>query len=244
MSQPDLPESESFRSTFNASLSDAVRRSGLGQLPPGEVPSGRALIQAVGGPRGLAESLLPGLGFLVTYALTQQLVASVLAPVVLSLAFVALRLVGRTPPALAFAGLFGVAFSAVLALLTGKPEDNFVPGLVINAGSVLVLLVSIAVRWPLIGIIVGALVGDFTGWRRIKSQRVVLTVATWMWAGMFGLRLAVQAPLYFSGATEVLAGTKLLMGVPLYAGMVWVTWLLVRSAFGAPSDEPLTEDKS
>jgi hypothetical protein len=25
---------------------------------------------------------------------------------------------------------------------------------------------------------------------------------------------------------------KLILGVPLYAGMLWVTWLLVRTAFG------------
>jgi len=58
---------------------------------------------------------------------------------------------------------------------------------------------------------------------------------------LFSLRLIVEVPLYASGETEWLAGTKLLLGVPLYAAFLWVTWLLVRavyvrSADGAPSE--------
>jgi hypothetical protein len=116
--------------------------------------------------------------------------------------------------------------------MTGKAEDNFVPGLIINVVSVLVLLTSIAVRWPLIGVIVGLLTNELTEWREDRLKRRVLTVATWLWVGLFSARLLVQAPLYFAGQTEALAATKLLMGVPLYAAMLWVTWLLVRAAYG------------
>ena len=63
---------------------------------------------------------------------------------------------------------------------------------------------------------------------------VVLVLATWLWVGLFSARLLVQTPLYLSGQTEWLAATKLVMGVPLYAGMVWVTWLLVRTVYPRP----------
>src|SRR5690606_14672399 len=143
--------------------------------------------------------------------------------------FVVIRLATRSAATQAFAGVFGIALSAGLALLTGRAEDNFVIGLVINIVSVVVLLVSLVIRWPLVGLIVGVLTNEWTAWRQDRAKRRVLTVATWLWVGLFSLRLAVQAPLYFSGQTEWLAATKLLMGVPLYAGMLWVTWLLVKS---------------
>jgi len=58
-------------------------------------------------------------------------------------------------------------------------------------------------------------------------------LATVVWACFFGLRLAVQVPLYLAQATAALAATKLLMGLPLYAALLWVTWLMMRSALAA-----------
>lgn len=230
----DDAEQESARDVLRASFEGAVRNSGLGQLSPGEVPRASALLRAIGGVRGLVESILPGLGFLVVYTITQELVASVLAPVAVALCFVAARLAARTSATLAFAGLFGVGISAVLAMLTGRAEDNFLPGLIINVVSVAVLLTSIVLKWPLIGIIVGFLANEGTEWRARPAKRRVLTLATWLWVGLFGARLLFQAPLYFAGQTEWLAATKLVMGVPLYAAMVWVTWLLVRTVYPRP----------
>ncbi|HEY9499985.1 MAG TPA: DUF3159 domain-containing protein [Terrimesophilobacter sp.] len=221
------PVSETFKEAFGS----AVRKAGIGQVAPGEVPTAASLLQAVGGIRGLIEAILPGLGFLVVYAFTQEVLPSVAAPVALALGFVVIRLATKTPATQAFAGVFGIAFSAALALFTGRAEDNFVVGLVINVASVVVLLASLAARWPLIGLIAGVLTNELTAWRKDKAKRRVLTLCTWLWVGLFSLRLAVQAPLYFSGQTEWLAATKLLMGIPLYAGLLWVTWLLVRSVY-------------
>lgn len=217
--------------TFRGALSAAVRKAGIGQVAPGEVPTGKSLLVAVGGVRGLIEAILPGLGFLVVYAITQEVLPSVIAPVALALMFVVVRLATRTPAVQAFAGVAGIALSAGLALFTGRAEDNFALGLIINTVSVGVLLVSLLVRWPLIGFVAGVLTNELTEWRSNKAKRRVLTLATWMWVGVFSLRLAVQAPLYFSGHTELLATMKLLMGVPLYAAMLWVTWLLVTSVY-------------
>jgi hypothetical protein len=228
------PEPTDFRSAFSA----AARRAGIGQVPPGEAPSARALLTAVGGVRGLIESILPGLTFLVVYTITRDLLPSVLIPLVVAVGFVVVRAVTRSPVMTAVAGVLGIAVSAALALLTGNANDNFVPGFVINAVSLVVILISLAVRWPLIGVIVGVLTGEGGAWREDGAKRRVMTVATVLWAAMFGLRLAVQVPLYFAGATEWLAGTKLLMGVPLYAVFLWVTWLLVRAVYARPAAPP------
>ena len=234
----DDTEPESTRDAIKASFEDAVRNSPIGHLAPGEVPRAASILRAIGGVRGLTESILPGLGFLVVYTITHELVLSVLAPVVVAVSFVGIRLAARSSATLAFAGLFGVGVSAVLAMLTGRTEDNFLPGLIINVVSVLVLVISIAVKWPFIGVIVGFLANEGTAWRANVQKVRVLTLATWIWVGLFSARLLVQGPLYLSGQTEWLAATKLVMGVPLYAAMVWVTWLLVRSVYPRPAEAP------
>jgi hypothetical protein len=230
-------ESESPEPGFRESFADAMRKTGFGQVAPGEVPTAGSLLKAVGGVRGLVESILPGLGFLVIYTFTHNLVLSVLAPVVLAVIFVIVRLATKTPLTQAFAGIVGIVVSAVLALLTGKAEANFIPGIVINAVGLSVLLVSILVRWPLIGVIFGFLTNDGFAWRAAKAKRRVLYLATWLWAGLFGLRLIVEVPLYLAKNAEMLGATKLILGVPLYAGMLWVTWLLVRAVYGRSAAE-------
>lgn len=226
--------------TFSEAMNAAARKAGIAAVKPGEAPSAAALLAAIGGIRGLVESILPGLVFLVVYTLTHELLPSVLIPVGVAVVFVVARAVTRTPITTAIAGLLGIGLTALLAILTNKPEDNFLPGIFINAGSLLVMLVSIALRWPFVGLVVGVLASDFPGWREDRAKRRVLTVATWLWAGLFALRLAVQLPLYLSGQVDWLGGTKLLMGVPLYGGVLWVTWLLVRTVYAKP--QPVSSD--
>jgi Protein of unknown function (DUF3159) len=223
----DQDQPPSFRESFG----EAMRKTGLGQVRPGEIPTGKSLLSAVGGARGLVESILPGLGFLVVFSLTKDVPLSVLIPLALSLVFVVLRLLSRTPITQAFAGVAGIAISAVLALITGNAANNFLPGILINAASVVVLVLSLLVRWPLIGVIVGFLSNDGTEWRKDRAKAKVLTIATWLWVALFAVRLVVEVPLYLADEVEWLAGTKLLLGVPLYAALVWVTWLLVRAVY-------------
>lgn len=252
MSEPDRADRPTEEdqpepvATFTQALGSAVRKAGIGQVAPGEVPTARSLLKAVGGVRGLVEAILPGLGFLIVYAVTRQVLPSVIAPVAVALAFVVVRLATRTPATQAFAGVFGIALSAGFALLTGRAEDNFVLGLWINVASIVLLLVSLAIRWPVVGLIAGILTNEWTAWREDRAKRRILTLATWLWVGLFSLRLAVQVPLYFSGQTEWLAATKLLMGVPLYAALLWITWLLVKSVYdkanGAQGDDAASGD--
>lgn len=226
-------DEENAPAGFREAFADAMRKTGLGQVAPGEVPTGKSLLKAVGGLRGLVESILPGLAFLVLYAITKNLPLSVLVPVALAAVSVVSRLYTHTPITQAFAGIVGIAISAIFALVSGRAEANFIPGIVINSVSLAVLLISILVRWPLIGVIVGFLTNETAQWRRQKAKRRVLYLTTWLWAGLFALRLGVEVPLYLAHEAEWLAGTKLLLGIPLYAGMLWVTWLLVRAVYGS-----------
>lgn len=218
--------------SFRDALSAAARSSGLGRVKPGETPTAGALLAAIGGARGLIESILPGLGFLVTYTITQNLVPSVLAPLAVAVVFIVVRIATRQPVTTAIAGAIGVGISAGLALFTGNANDNFVPGFLINGTVLLIMIVSLIARRPFVGVFVGLLLND-DDWRKDPAKLRVAAIATILWAVLSGLRLAIQLPIYFANIPEALAATKLVMGVPLYAGLLWVTWLLVRTAWRA-----------
>ncbi|WP_439565871.1 DUF3159 domain-containing protein [Microcella sp.] len=211
-------------------LAAAARRSGFARVEPGERPTAHALWGAVGGVRGLIESLLPGFLFLIVFTITSEVAPSVLIPVGVAVVFVLVRALTRSPMMPAVIGLVGIALSAGLALVTGRAEENFLLGFVINGVWLIALLVSLGVRRPLIGVITALLTGDHE-WRSDPAKRTVLTVTTWLWVALFTLRLGVQVPLYLAEQAAALAATKLLMGLPLYAAVLWVTWLMVRAVY-------------
>ncbi|GAB3606333.1 DUF3159 domain-containing protein [Conyzicola nivalis] len=212
-------------------LSAAAQNSGFGKVAPGETPTAGALLGAMGGVRGIVESLLPGFVFVVVYAITQETLPSVLIPAAIAVLFVLVRLVTRTPVVPALVGLLGIAVSAALAIFSGDAKENFVLGFWLNGAYVVGLLVSLLARWPVIGIIVGLLRGEGTAWRADKAKYRIAFVTTVLWTCMFAARLAVQVPLYYADQTQLLGGAKLIMGLPLYAATLWVTWLLVRAVY-------------
>jgi hypothetical protein len=214
----------------DARFGEAVEKSAFAAVKPGEKPEPEALWAAVGKTRGVVEALLPGIGFLTVYTLTQDVVWSVSAPVAVAIIFILARLLQRSPAMPAVAGLVGIAASAGVALWSGRAEDNFILGLVTNGVWALGLLISLAVGRPLVGVIAGVLSGD-AQWRDSIAVKKIASLTTWMWVGVFSLRLAVQLPLFFSDKLAALAITKLLMGIPLYAIALWFTWLLMHAAY-------------
>ncbi|RXZ69602.1 DUF3159 domain-containing protein [Agromyces albus] len=215
---------------FGRQVAAAAERSGLG-LARGETLTGRDLIGALGGLRGLAEAILPGLVFLVVYTLTRELVPSLAASLGLAVVFTIVRLARRSSPTQAIAGLVAVGASAALALWTGRAEDNYVLGFYTNAAYGLALLISLLVGWPLLGLIVGFLMGDGTAWRSDRRKLRAMQLLTLIWLGLFTARLVVQVPFYFAGNVEALGATRLLMGVPLYALVLVFSWLVVRVVY-------------
>jgi hypothetical protein len=213
-------------------LGESVSKSPLASLVANEKLTGANLFSAIGGVRGVVESTAPGFLFLVVFTVTGDLFPSVIAPVIVAIAILLTRLVQRLPVLPAISGGIGIALSAGFALWTGRAEDNFVGGFIINSISMVVMLVSILIRRPLIGIVTNLLVSENPA-RTSPIVRRAAYLATIVWAGFFGLRLAVQFPLYLAQATAALAATKLLMGLPMYAALLWVTWLMMRSALSA-----------
>ena len=201
---------------------------------------------AIGGVRGLAESTAPGLLFVVVYVATRQLVPSLVSAAAAALLAVVVRLVQRTPATQAVYGVVGVAIGVAWAWWTGRAEDYFAGGLLANAGYLVAAAGSALAGWPLVGVVVSVLRSEPMDWRTDPSrsrERRRFHWATWVLAAMFALRLVVQVPLYLAGEVAALGTAKLVMGVPLFAVTLWVTWLLVGSS-GARAerrDPPATQ---
>ena len=194
-----------------------------------------SVADAVGGVRGLVESVAPGAVFIAVYVATRSLVPALVASVTVTVVAVVARLVQRTPVTQALAGVVGVGVGVLWAWRTGEAEDYFALGLWTNAVYAAGCLVSIVVGWPVVGLVVGMLRGEGTAWRGDRALRSRYALATWLWVAMFALRLAVQVPLYLGASVGWLGTARLVMGVPLWALTLWITWLLVRSPGSSPA---------
>ncbi|ANJ26874.1 DUF3159 domain-containing protein [Agromyces aureus] len=236
----DAATADATSGEFARQMAAAAERSGLGALARDDKLSGGDLLRAIGGVRGVLEALLPGLVFLVTYAVltslmgwpTQDaLVPALAASVGLAVVFTAVRLATKGQPTQAIAGLIGVLASAALSLWSGDARDNYVLGFFTNAAYAIALLISLLVRWPAIGVIVGFLMGDGTAWRTDRRKMRAAQFLTIVWICFFAARLIVQVPLYFVDNVAALGLTRLLMGVPLYALVLVFSWLVVRAVY-------------
>lgn len=191
----------------------------------------QALLAAMGGVRGIVEALLPGIVFLVLYTITGQLFWSVVVPAIVAVLFVIVRAATRQNVVPAVGGLVAIAVSGLLALRTGDGRDYYVLGFYTNGAYGLAFLVSILVGWPLIGFLAGLAYGSVTDWRARRHVRRLMQWATVAWVLFFGLRLAVQVPLYFANEVGALGVTRLVMGTPMYAILAVGTVLFARAVF-------------
>ena len=203
---------------------DVARRSGLRRDASGQLD----VLSAVGGWRGIAESVLPGLVYLVCVVVTGQLTVALTASLAAAAVFTLARLAQRQPATQAFAGLVGVGICALFARVGGEALDYYVWGFVTNAVGILVLGLSAALGWPLLGVLFGYVRGESVQWREDPVRRGAYQRANALLLAMFAARLAVQLPLYVAENVTALGITRLVMGAPLYAAVLWLAWLWSR----------------
>ncbi|WP_130455534.1 DUF3159 domain-containing protein [Leucobacter luti] len=194
----------------------------------GEELNAQSVLAAIGGWRGVAETLLPSLIFLGIFVPTQDARLAAIVPGVLAVLLFVIRLVRRETPVSALSGMLGVGIAVLITLVTGRGVDYFLWGFVINAVWSLGLLISLLVGWPAIGLVIGFVRGDLKGWRRDLRLKRAGTLLTLLWLAMFIARLAVQLPMYLSEQVAALGTARIVMGTPLFAAVIIVTWFGVR----------------
>jgi hypothetical protein len=193
------------------------------------------LADSIGGVRGMVETSVPAVAFVVAYAISTDTKLAAGVAVGLAVLLAIGRLVRGESPRYALSGLVGVGLAAIFATKTGKAENFYLPGLLANAGYASAFLISIAVRHPLVGLISAQLQNE-DGWREDPERLRTYTRASWLWAVLFLVRLAVQLPLYLASAVVALGIARTAMGIPLFAlGLFWTYRVVRRDAPPAPT---------
>ncbi|WP_309074379.1 DUF3159 domain-containing protein [Paenarthrobacter sp.] len=213
-----------------------AEKAGLHRNSAGHVD----MLKSAGGVQGIAESILPGLVFLVTFTITRDLTPSLIAALAAAAVFTVVRLIQRRPLTQALAGVVGVGISAWLANTTGKAEDFYVLGFFTNIAYIAAMVLSIALKWPVAGLLFGFVRNEGLEWRKDAERLRAYSLGTWIVVAVLALRLVVQVPLYFMGepGLTALATTRLLMGAPLYILGLWVAWLVTKPAVPEPTPQP------
>ena len=195
--------------------------------------------RALGGTRGVIEATAPGLLFVIVFVATRALVPTLIAASAVAVIACVIRLVQRQGMQQALSGLFGVAIGVIFAAATGRGENYFVWGIATNVAMALAFALSVLLRRGLVAQFYGPLTGLAKGWQSDPTYadlRRSCSLLTWMWSGIFALRVAVQAPLWLSGQVAALGVAKLILGLPLFGLGAWATWWGLRR-YSSSSDD-------
>ena len=206
-----------------------------------------SLADLLGGRRAALDATVPPVVFVAAWLVSgQNLWIGAGAAVVAALAVGAWRLRQGDKPRAVLVGLLGVCVAALIALRTGRAEDFFLLQIVTNAASALAWAVSIVIRWPLLGVIVGAVLGQKTRWRRDPALLRAYALGSWVWVGQYLVRLAVFVPLWAAHAVVALGVARGVLTWPLVAACLAGSWWVIRRSLPAghpglrhPRSEPV-----
>jgi hypothetical protein len=204
------------------------------------------LSRALGGRRGMVEAATPTITFTFTYVFTKEIQLAIGFSLAIALVMLAARLVQRQTVQFVFNALVGIGVGCFFVWLGGRNGGDesqqalayFVPGLIYNTGYAVVMLLSILVRWPVVGMLVGAVAEDPVGWHKDRQIVRLCSNLTWVLVLPCVLRVVVQAPIYFGGrAAEnadpyvtALGIARVAMGWPLQVtALAIMVWLLARN---------------
>jgi xanthine/uracil permease len=188
------------------------------------------VVNALGGKKGLIDSGLPSVLFLIVFNFADDLQIALYAAVATSALLTIIRLARKDTIQHVISGFIGVAFCAYLAYRTGNATDFFLPKFLTNLVYGTVYLIANVVGWPIIGLVLGPILGENLAWRKNPERKKAYIRAGWLWVAMFYVRLLVQVPIYLSGPENLnlLGSVNLAMGYPLFAAAAWGSWLIIR----------------
>ena len=188
------------------------------------------VMKALGGKKGLIDSGLPAVIFLVTFNLRNNLREAIVAALSLSICLAIVRLAKKDTIQHSISGILGVLICAYFANRSGNASDFYIPKLLTNLAYGSAYLIANLVGWPLLGIVLGPLLGENFEWRKNPERKKVYTRASWIWVAMFFSRIAVQYPIYRSGNVNLLGTVNLAMGYPLFFAAAYGSWLVIKTA--------------
>jgi hypothetical protein len=201
------------------------------ERPEREFPT---LLEQMGGVQGVIASTIPVAVFVVVnvaFGLQPALIAALASGVAITI----WRIVRKQGLQPAISGLFGVGIAAFIAYRTGEARGFYLPGLLLSASLGSAFLVSVLVRWPLVGVVWHGINGERHTWRRDRRLLRAYTFATLLWTVVFAARVVVQGWLYNADEETLLGIARLAMGYPLAGVALLGTIWAVRRAQRAPT---------
>jgi hypothetical protein len=187
------------------------------------------VINALGGTKGLIDSGLPAIVFLVVFNVRNDLRAAIWGALSLSIILAIFRLARKDTIQHSISGVIGVLICAYFANRSGNATDFYIPKLLTNLGYGSIYLIANLVGWPILGLVLGPLLGENLSWRKNPARKKMYIKASWIWVAMFFSRIAVQYPIYKSGNVNLLGTVNLAMGYPLFFAAAYGTWLVIKS---------------
>jgi hypothetical protein len=214
-----------------------VEKYGLKQTDDGYQLDFKSLLASIGGFQGLIESTLPGFLYVLTFAIWRNLPISIGTVVVAVLALTIRHFIKKRPVTQLIGSLVGIGLAIYLTLRPGgQAGDFYLKDFWTNGIYGSVLLLSVLIRLPIIGVMVGLFTNQGLTWRKDRRKLMFFDLVTLLWVGLFATRLAVELPLYFMGDIVTLGFIKLVLGLPFYLTMIWVSWLLLRKVVSPAQD--------
>ena len=187
------------------------------------------VLAAFGGKKGLIDSGIPSVIFLVVFNITDELQSALIASVAVSALLTIIRLAMRETIQHAVSGLIGSLICAWFANRTGNASDLYIPKLLTNLGYGSVYLIANLAGWPILGLLLGPILGENLQWRKDPARARAYKRASWLWVGMFFARIAVQYPIYRSGNVNLLGTVNLAMGYPLFLATAYGSWMILKT---------------
>ena len=192
-------------------------------------PLAPTLLEQLGGVGGLVSSVIPGVVFVAVNPLA-GLQPAIWASLGVAVAVGLWRRLRQEPLQPALSGILGVALCAFIAYHTGQARGFFLYGIWYSLLAGVMMVLSVVVRRPLVGVLWSVLNGSGFGWRTDRRARFGFDVATMVWAGFFLARFGVQHHLYELRQAAWLGVARLAMGLPLTAVAALVTIWAIRRA--------------
>lgn len=188
------------------------------------------LAEAFGGARGVVETAVPTLVFTIWFLTTGQLRNGLVIATAVTVVLLVVRVVQRSSTQFVINALVGIGIAALFASRSGEARDVFLPGILYNGAYAVVLTLTILIGWPLVGFLVGGMVGDLTSWRQDRGLRVLCSRLTWLLVLPCVVRVLIQYPLWASDRIGLLATSKIALGWPLQiASLLAMAWVLSRN---------------
>ncbi len=187
------------------------------------------VVTALGGKKGIIDSTIPSLIFLLTYNVTHNLRVCLFISIATAALLFIWRLVKRDTLVHSISGFIGIAFCGWFAWKTGAAKDYYAPSLWKNSGFASLYLISNLAKWPIIGVMLGPILGENMKWRKDPKRLAAYQKATWIWFALFAVRIAIQYPLYKTNQINALGIANIFLGFPLYLATLWGTWLVIKS---------------